>query len=313
MGLEVTALGRNRALGAELSSEGIRFDTVDLRDREATARSLDGQDVVFHCAALAAPWGRFRDFYEANVVGTQNVIAACKRFSPERLVHVSSPSVYMEARDRVGIREDDPLPRRPANAYAATKRMAEEEVDAAFGAGLPTITLRPQGLFGPGDTTVFPRLIRANEAGGIPGIRKRQAWIDITYVDNAVDALVCCLDAPRHAFGRHYNISNCEARPLMSLLADLFRRLERPMRVRPLSLFTARAVARGMELSAFITGREPKLTRYAVDLLAFSRTLDISAARRDLGFRPLVSLDEGLDRFAAWWKAQHGTPVGSIS
>src|SRR5690606_17003853 len=115
-----------------------------------------GMDVVVHSAALSTPWGSLRDFERINVQGTRNVLNAALKQKIKRVVHISTPSIYVERRSREDIRETDPLPPKSINHYARTKREAETWVDAANASGLQTITLRPQGIFGPGDTSIFP-------------------------------------------------------------------------------------------------------------------------------------------------------------
>lgn len=309
LGWEVTATGRNAEVGRALAGQGIRFVPVDLTDEAAMAEAIRGQDVVFHSGALSSPWGPYQDFYQANVVGTRHVVRACRAHGVSRLVHVSTPSLYFDYRDREGIREDEPLPARGVNAYAETKRLAEAEVDRAFAEGLPVISIRPRALFGPGDTTILPRLIRANRGGRMPVFEGGRARIDITYVENVVDALLLCQQAPESALGRHYNITNGEPMAVGEMLERLFSRLGMPYAPRSLSFGAGMAIAGTLEWVAntFQGGREPVLNRYSVGLLARTQTLDITAAREQLGYRPRVSIDEGLEHFVAWWNAQHPT------
>ena len=307
-GHEVIALGRNEAVGAALAAAGMRFVRADLADAAAVAAACEGVTDVFHSGALSSPWGRYADFEAANVRGTRHVVAGCLAHGVRRLIHVSTPSLYFDFRHREGIREDDPLPARGVNAYAETKRLAEAVVDDAAARGLRAVTLRPRALFGPGDTTILPRLIRANARGALPFIDGGQALADVTYVDNVVDALLAARDAGDHALGRKYNVTNGEPMPLATLLAKLFGRLGVPMRIRRLPFGVAYGLAGAMELAAWARGGspEPLLTRYTVGVLARSQTLALTAARQDLGYAPRVSVDEGLERFARWWIEQEG-------
>ncbi|MEB3329697.1 MAG: NAD-dependent epimerase/dehydratase family protein [Candidatus Sericytochromatia bacterium] len=306
-GWEVVAFGRNEAVGARLAAAGLRFHRGDLADEGAVLAAARGATHVFHSGALSAPWGRTADFIAANVTGTRHVLAACERVGAVRLVHVSTPSLYFDGRHRLGIREDEPLPPRGINTYAETKRQAEALVDAAAARGAPVVTLRPRALFGPGDTTLLPRLVRANARGFLPLIDGGLALTDVTYVENVVEALLAAAEAGPAVVGRHYNITNGEPMPLVALLERLFGRLGMPLNGRPVPYAVAWALAAGMEAVAHATGgHEPILTRYTVGVLARSQTLDLTAARRDLGYAPRVSVAEGLERFAAWWEAEGG-------
>lgn len=303
-GHEVVGVGRNLEAGRWLEEHGVRFVSADLADRDAVVKACRGQEVVFHSGALSSPWGPYPTFHRSNVEGTRNVIEGSRTHGIRRLVHVSTPSLYFDTAERLGVSERDPLAEKPVNHYAATKRMAEELVDAAHAEGLPVVTIRPRALFGPGDTTILPRLIRANARGALPLFGPEGPWVDVTYVDNVVDALLLCESAPDHVLGKKYNITNGETVRMRHLLEKLFAALEVPAHFRPMRYPVAYGLAGAMEAAslAFMGGREPLLTRYSVNVLARSQTLDISAARRDLGYTPRTSLDEGLAEFVAWWK-----------
>src|SRR5205085_11613128 len=100
---------------------GIAFVAADLADADAVGAACRGQDWVFHSGALAAPWGRYADFYAANVTGTENVVRGCQAHGVRRLVHVSTPSVYFADQPRRDVAEGDPLPSKHLSAYAAAK------------------------------------------------------------------------------------------------------------------------------------------------------------------------------------------------
>ncbi len=301
-GDHVTVLGRNRAIGQRLEAAGLRFVAADLRDEVAIAAACQGQDCVFHCGALSAPWGNLRDFHDINVLGTRYIVQGCLRHRVPRLVHVSTSAVYFTYADQLQIPESFPLPH-PVGSYAKTKQLAEQEVQQGYQQGLSVITIRPRGIFGPGDTTILPRLLRASDRTGIPLIRGGNAIIDITYIDNVVEAILRCQQAPDALTGRVYNITNGEPIRLITLLERLTQQLEIPLRYKPLPLPLAYTFAAALEGVAKVAGgKEPILTRYTVGLLAFSQTLAIAAATTDLGYHPVVTLDQGLSRFAHWWQ-----------
>lgn len=306
LGYDVSVLGRNRFIGNQLSARGLQFLPVDLTNKEAIIAACKGQDYVFHCGALSSPWGKYQNFYNANVLGTRNIIRGCQTYGIQRLIHVSTPSVYFDFSHRLNISENDHLPSKLANHYAETKLLAEAEVNQAHQQGLPVITIRPRGIFGPGDTTILPRLIKANNQTGIPLIDEGKAYIDMTYVDNVVDALLLCQNAPSHLLGRIFNITNGEPMYLADLLEMLMKKLDYPVKLKPISYQTASWVAATMEFlsNTLFLSREPLLTRYTVGLLAFSQTLDITAAKVELGYQPKIGIEEGLDMFVKWWKKE---------
>ena len=149
MQVDVTALGRNPLALQQLLAGGIPVVKADLANAAAVLAACQDQEIVFHCGALSSPWGPYQDFYRSNVLGTQNVIRACRAAAVQRLVYVSTPSIYFRFDSRLNVREDAPLPARPANVYAASKLLAEKEIDQAFNEGLPVITIRPRAMFWP--------------------------------------------------------------------------------------------------------------------------------------------------------------------
>jgi nucleoside-diphosphate-sugar epimerase len=307
MGWQVTAMGRSIAAGQRLEAEGICFVRADLRNAAAIREVFRNQQIVFHSGALSSPWGKAADFYASNVVGTENVIAGCEAAGVQRLVHVSTPSIYFGYADRINVREDDPLPAKPINEYARTKLIAEQRIDQAYSRGLPVITIRPRAIFGPGDTTILPRMIDRLKTGRMRIIGEGQNIADLSYVDNVVDALILCAGADASTLGKKYNITNGEPIKLWEMIGRLCEALDLPFPTRHIAYGLVDKIAGAMELAYQMLPDqpEPPLTRYGVGVLAKSTTLDISAARRDLGYAPRVSLDEGFDAFVRWWKDTH--------
>lgn len=301
----VLATGRDRGAGERLAAQGVAFRVAHL-EREADVAALFGGalgsiEAVIHCAARSAPWGADGEFEAANVTATRHLTAAARAARVARFVHVSTPALYFDGTDRRDVREDAPLAR-PTNPYVRTKLAAEGVVDRAVADGLPAVTLRPRALFGPGDTTIFPRLLRALARGRLPVIGGGTNRVDLTFVDNAADAAILALGAGSHVVGRKYNVTNGEPVPLWPLIARLARELGHPPPQRRVSRVAARRLATALELAHRVLRlrREPLLTRYTVDLLASDTTLDIAAARRDLGYAPEVTVEEGVRRFLAW-------------
>ncbi|HMQ31523.1 MAG TPA: NAD-dependent epimerase/dehydratase family protein [Chloroflexaceae bacterium] len=295
-GHAVRLMGRTFAPVADLLAAGAEAAPADLRDPVAVAGACAGVDAVCHAGALSAPWGRRADFLAVNVGGTANVIAGCRRHGVRRLVAISSPAVVFAGRDVVAASEDASYPRRFSSAYALSKKLAEDLVRAAT--DVPAVTLRPKAVFGPGDEALLPRLVAAARAGRLPRIGHGRNLVDLTYVDNVTHAIELALAAER-AVGRTYTITNGEHVPLWELLRSVLRRLGVPARLRPAPLGAMLAVAALMEARAALTGREPLLTRYTVAVLARTQTYDIAAARRDLGYAPLVTVAEGVERTLA--------------
>lgn len=305
-GHEVIGMGRNMIKGDELELHNVHFFNANLLDYDTMKQAFYKADAVVHCAALSSPWGKYDDFYQANVVATTNVIKACEEFDVKRLVHISTPSLYFRYDDRLNVAENDPLPDKKVNHYAQTKWLAEVEVQAAAEKGLETIILRPRAIFGPEDTTILPRLILANEKSGIPKFNTDEVIIDLTYVDNVVHAIKLSLIAPKKCLGEIYNITNGEQVSLHGILGKLFQTLNIPMKTKPLPYSLVFNISGLLEwVYQTFTKKEPVLTRYSVSVLGKSQTLNVEKAKKLLGYKPIVSVDEGVDLFAIWWNSQH--------
>lgn len=307
MGYEVFGQGRNPIKGQELIQQGIHFVSADLENTNAIETACSGIDFVFHCGAKSSAWGRYNDFYNANVLGTRNVIQGCKKHAVKRLIHVSSPSIYFDFSDKIGIKESDILPTHGVNYYAHTKMLAEQEIDKAFQKGLPVITIRPRAIFGIGDTALLPRLIKANQKKFIPLIAEKDILIDITHVDNVVEALICCMTADEKYLGEKYNITNDEPIYMYAFLEKLTHQLGIPFKTRRISYQKALFFAGLLEkISKYLMNyKEPVFTRYTVGLLAKSQTLDISKAKKELGYKPVKTIQQGVDELVKYNEQTH--------
>lgn len=300
---DVTATGRNPLKGEALVRDGIRFAPADLADEAAVHRLCADQDLVFHCGALAAPWGKPDEFDRANVQGTTHIVGGCAAANVRRLVYVSTPSIYFHGDSREAVKEHDPLPTQHINDYVRTKKIAERVVNEA---GIPAITIRPRAIIGPGDPTILPRIIERLAKGRLPIIGDGTNRADLTDIENVVDALLLCASAPEIYVGNTYNITNGEPLILWDAIQHLAQRLGYPPPTYRLPKPMVFALAGAIE-NAYrwlnITS-EPPLTRYSVGVLTQTQTLDISAARRDLGYQPRVSNDEAFERYITWWQSQ---------
>ncbi|MCR9161304.1 MAG: NAD-dependent epimerase/dehydratase family protein [bacterium] len=298
-----------RSENPELKRAGVETMQGDIADPEAVARAVDGCDVVFHAAAKVGAAGSYEDFARTNVRGTENVLSACRTYAVERLVYTSTPSVVFGHDDLEGVDESHPYPAEYDAFYPQTKAQAEQRVMAANGTALRTVCLRPHIIWGPGDTSLLPRLrARADKLRRIvtPGPPKK---MDITYIDDAIAAhllAATALDArPAEVGGKAYFISSGEPVEIWSFIDQVLQATGKP----PVRGTAPRGVALAagwvLETAHKLRGAdgEPRMSRWIVRELTTSHWFDISAARRDLGYAPQVSLQTGLERLAKWWDA----------
>jgi nucleoside-diphosphate-sugar epimerase len=275
-----------------------------LADAAAVSAAVEGVDVVFHVAGLPGVWGPYEEYHRANVTGTEHVLAACRAHSVRRLVYTSTPSVVHTGSDIEGADESLPYAVSFSSHYPRTKALAERMVLAANGDLLSTVALRPHLVWGPGDNHLVPRILARGRAGRLRLIGNRQNVVDTVYVDNAADAHLAAVDrlgpeAP--CAGKAYFISNGEPLPLARIINGILAAAGLPPVTKHIPVSVAVALGGLAELvyGALRIRSEPPLTRFVARQLSTAHWFDISASRRDLGYEPRVSIEEGLRRLAA--------------
>jgi nucleoside-diphosphate-sugar epimerase len=306
----------SRGAYPELAAQGVEVMQGDIRDRVAVERACCGVECVFHTAAVAGIGGPWRKFYEANTLGTENVIAACRSQGVPHLVYTSSPSVTFAGRDQCGVSEQDAPPdlewlRRNGCHYSRSKALAEAAVLAANCDQLTACALRPHLIWGPGDPHLISRLIARARAGRLRRVGNGANLVDVIYVENAAAAHLLALGALRVAMppaeagspgGKAYFLSQGEPVNCWEWIDQILALAKLPPVRKSISLPTALQIGGAMETCCRWLGtkREPPMTRFLAWQLASSHWFDISAARRDLGYHPRISTAEGMQRLATW-------------
>lgn len=280
---------------------GIEIARGDIRDAAAVRRACEGIDIVFHTAAIAGIWGPWEQYYGINTIGTQNVLSGCREQGVFRLVFSSSPSVTFDGADQCGIDEIAPYPTHWLCHYPHTKALAEQAVLAANGPQLATCALRPHLIWGPRDRHLIPRLIERARHGQLRRVGNGQNLIDTIFVENAADAHLQAgdlLSPVSPIAGRAYFLSQGEPVNCWNWIDELLTLHGLPPVRRAISLRAAWQVGRmleGVHRLLRLSG-EPRMTRFLAAQLGTSHYFDISAARRDFGFCPRVSMAEGMRR-----------------
>ena len=306
-----TPVSFQRRHSAALEALGVEQRLGDLADAGAVVRACAGVDAVLHNAAKAGQWGSRESYFSANVTGTDNVIKACRAQRIARLVYTSTPSVTHSGRTPVagGNEANTPYGDGFKAWYPASKKIAEQRLLAANDGSLATVALRPRLIWGPGDTQLLPRLVDRALAGRLRFVGDGENRMDTTFIDNAVDAHLRALDAlqPGAACaGRAYFISNGEPLSAREIVNDLLRAADAPEVDKSLPFAAAYAAGAVLELvwRLLRLQGEPPMTRFLAEQLSTTHWYDISAAERDFGYRPRVSVADGLAQTAAWWRRE---------
>ena len=293
----------SRRFYPELSAMGVEQIQGDISDATAIEQACRDIDLVFHAAAKPGVWGDYATYYRTNVIGTRNVIAACKQHNVSRLVYTSSPSVVFNGTDMEGVDESVPYPEKFHAHYPKTKAMAEKLVITAGDEGLKTIILRPHLIWGPQDNHLVPRIIeRANRLVKVGDGRN---LVDTIYIDNAADAHVQAadrLEQYHHLSGRVYFISQDDPVLLWEMVDNILKAAGLSPVQRSISRNTAWMIGAVLEIfyKMFKINGEPRMTRFLADELSTAHWFDIGAAKNDLGYKPKVSIGEGLYRLERW-------------
>lgn len=307
-GSDVCSFSRN--IYPQLTALGVEQFVGDLTDMSAIIKAVDGCDLVYHVAAKAGVWGSYEDFYRPNVIGTKNVIQACRKCAVTRLIYTSSPSVVFDGSDMEGIDESVPYPDHYLSWYPLTKAEAEQFVLAANGTTLATVALRPHLIWGPEDNHLVPRILERGRAGALRRIGDRPCLVDSVYIDNAANAHILAarnLSIGSTVAGKAYFIANDEPLPLWDMINRILAAGAVPAVEKSISPQLAYIIGSLLEnvYRLFKLSGEPRMTRFVAKELSTAHWFDLSAARRDFGYQPEVSIDEGLKRLQIWLQQGH--------
>jgi 2-alkyl-3-oxoalkanoate reductase len=298
---QIIATGRHLLDYRKIIHPKVTYQLGVLENQSFVKEICKDVDVIINTASLSSPWGKKSEFESANLMTQANLISAAKNYGIQKFIYISSPSIYYNGKDRLNVKEADPLPSTFVNEYARTKFEAEKLLAAS---GVPYINLRPRALIGRGDSIIMPRLIKAYDEGKLKIIGNGDNLVDLTSVANVTEAILLSLKAKDSAWNQSYNITNGEPVLLWDQIIQVLMALERKMTHRKVPFFIANGAAALMEFQSKITnGQEPALTRYGVGTLAKSFTLDITKAQQLLGYQPKMTTEDGIHEFINWFKA----------
>jgi len=295
---DVTVVGRHHYSHLP---KGIKLFQGDIRDFDFLRKIIVGMDAVFHTAAFPGIWGRAEDFYSINVDGTHNVIKACLINGVRKLIFTSSPSVVYGSSSLEGVDETVPYPENYLSEYPRTKAIAEKLVIEANGLNLATVSIRPHLIWGPGDPHLVPRLLAKADKGRLVRVGQGENRVDIIYIDNAVYAHLKACDAlgiGKPSAGKVYFVSDGEPVNLWEWINEVLKKTSRPPVTCSISYRTASRLGHFLE-KIYNWGnikKEPPMTRFLASQLATSHYFNISLAKKDFGYGPVVNPEEGMNR-----------------
>ena len=295
-----------RSYYPELERMQIQQIQGDLASKDDVLAAAQGCEVILHNAAKAGAWGSYQSYYDTNVTGTENVLAACAQHGIRKLVYTSTPSVTHRATHPVaGLGADEvPYGDDLKAPYAATKQIAEKLVLAANSPTLATVALRPRLIWGPGDNQLMPKVAERAHAGRLRLVGDGQNMIDSTFVDNAAQAhmdALAHLEIGSACAGKAYFISNGEPKTMKDTINLLLQAMNAPQVTKTIPFSAAYAVGVVCETlwSVLPLKGEPLMTRFLAEQLATTHWYSMQPARDDFGYVPKVSFEQGLKKLAA--------------
>lgn len=289
-GHDVTAMSRSDAADAKIRALGATPVRCDLET--ASSAHIGGADAVVHCAAFVEQWGPRDAWKRFNVDGTARMLAAAKQAGTKRFIHISTESVLWRGQHLRGVDETYPLAPDSPYPYAATKAQAELLVSAANDDAFTTIILRPRFIWGPGDTTLLPAIRR---------MAKQWMWVDggaartsTTHVDNLVHAIELALTAGKGA--NAYFILDDGVRTMKDMISRIAATEAITLGDKSIPGGLADALGGACEVvwRALNLRSEPPLTRFSAMIMSRECVLSDAKARAELGYRPVVAVDDGL-------------------
>ena len=294
-------VGISRGSYPELVELGMTHVRGDLTCRDFVLDQVRDVDAVIHTAALAGVWGDWSRYFQTNVSATRHLIDACRQNKIGRLVYTSSPSVTFTVDDQSGVDESVPYPSRWLCHYPKSKAMAERDVLAAHAPpDLATCSLRPHLIWGPGDPHLLPRVVQRARSRKLRIVGDGKNLVDMVYVVNAAAAHLCAVDTlalnPDQAGGRAYFVAQDEPVALWPWIEKFCQSAGVSFSGRRVPFRVAYGLGGALEAAYRMTGRdsEPPMTRFVAAQLAKDHYFDVSAAAERLGYRPSVTMDEGL-------------------
>ena len=291
-----------RGTYAALQQPNVEIVNGDLRNQGDVESACQDIQAVFHVAAVPGIWGPWEQYHGINTLGTNNVIAACRKHGVQRLIYTSSPSVVFGGDDHIDADESLQYQTTWLCNYPHSKALAEQAVLAANDDdSLRTISLRPHLIWGRRDNHLIPRLIAKARSGQLRRVGDGTNVVSVVNVENAAAAHIQAEISLRDsitASGKAYFVNEPESVNLWQWVDQILALAGLPPVKKSISFSTARRIGSVMETawSWMRLSGEPPMTRFVAAQLAGSHSYSIKAAQRDFGYQPIVSMQEGLNR-----------------
>jgi nucleoside-diphosphate-sugar epimerase len=303
-GHKVRAIARGGSDTKSLDRIGAEIIRGDITNTQVIQNGVSGSDVIVHCAGKVGDRGPVEEFRSVNVEALRSLLEACRGKPLHRFVHMSSLGVY-EARHHQATDETEALPPGHLDGYSQTKMEADQLAqEYQKKDGVPVVILRPGFVYGPRDRTVLPKLIKKMTNGKVHYLGGDGRALNTIYVGNLMEAVFLAVEKPE-AVGQIYNLTDGEfvsKRRFFEAVADGMG-LSRSKQILPrwLAAIVVRQLERQMR-RAIAKGKKPLVTPAQFKFLLLNLDFSIEKAKRELGYRPRFTFDEGMRETLAWYR-----------
>ncbi|MFB2772044.1 NAD-dependent epimerase/dehydratase family protein [Pelatocladus sp. BLCC-F211] len=288
----VTALARSDSAQKTIEQLGAKVIKGNLDKINEWEAQLLGQDIVIHCAAPVEFWGPWDKFYQEITLATKNLLISASQMNVKKFIYISSESVLQDVSPLIDIDETYPYPAEPNSYYGKAKKLAEAEI-LKFSTDMECIILRPTYIWGKGDKTP-QTLAEKVKSGQFLWIDNGECVIETVHVDNLVEAIsLACVKGENKEI---YIVTDDD--PIT--VRDYFTKLFNINGINPpntnLPSFVVNYLANILEAiwKLFKIKTVPPLSRFEISFVAMPRKYNISKVKRELGYKPIVTREMGL-------------------
>ncbi len=295
-GHDIRAMSRSEKSDANIAAFGAKPVRCDLED--VTAAHIGDAEAVIHCAAFVEQWGPRDAWRKVNVEGAARTLAAARDAGVKRFIHIGTEAALFHGQHLRGVDETYPLAPNSPYPYSSTKARAEKLVRDANAPGFETIVLRPRFIWGPGDTTLLPLIVQMARAGRFMWVNGGRSMTSTTHIDNLVHAIDLALT--QGGSGEAYFILDDGVRPMREMMSGMAASQGVTLGDKSVPGWAADAIGATCEMlwSVFPLKGEPPLTRFSAMIMSRDAILDDAKARTDMGYRPVISVEDGMRALA---------------
>ncbi|EMP82946.1 3-beta hydroxysteroid dehydrogenase/isomerase family protein [Leptospira santarosai str. CBC1531] len=288
----VKAMSRSAKADSVISAAGGKPVRCELNSVDSN--SLKGTDVVIHSAAYVEQWGPFSDFWKVNVDGTAQLLEASHKAGVKRFIFIGTEAALFYGQPMLDIDESYPYPENSPFPYSKTKAEAEKLVLKANSSEMQTLSIRPRLIWGPGDKTVLPVLLKMIADGNFSWIDGGKALTSTTHIYNLIHSIELALTKGQG--GKAYFVTDDEVFNFRNFLESLLATQKVTAPNRSIPGWLARFLGRVLEgiWKLLRIKNEPPLTRFSVSIMSRDCTIKIDNAKKDLGYSPLLTVRQGL-------------------